>query len=326
MSRIMTVILASYAKEFTLFVRDKAGMAILILMPVFLTLVMSLVQDSAWNASNSSGAEILFLDQDQGPLGVELKKGLSGVKGVRLVTSLNNEALTEQAIRKALDQGEYRFAVIAPPGTSEKIMQRADDLVAAIMAEKPVEPGLPASSIRLMLAPDLQGPLRDAFVEKTTLACQTLEVEMLLNSVLVRIKKLLPERLRKADDYVLGALGDEYSPRPGELLGLEVEPRVEDNELMFSSVQHNVPAWTLFGMFFIAIPLSGGIIRERNNGVLARLMTMSASLWQLFLGRLIFFLSVCFVQFGLLLLMGLYILPLFGLPVLQTGRIPGRRS
>ena len=116
----MSVIAASYLKELVLFVRDKGGLAILILMPVFLVAVMSLVQDSAWNASNTSGLEVLFLDQDQGPLGREMKKGLTGMPGARMLTSLEGRDLTEETIKQALAGGEYRFAVIVPFESSAK--------------------------------------------------------------------------------------------------------------------------------------------------------------------------------------------------------------
>jgi ABC-2 type transport system permease protein len=41
-----------------------------------------------------------------------------------------------------------------------------------------------------------------------------------------------------------------------------------------TAAQQNVPAWALFGMFFIVVPLSGSLIRERQTGSLLRLMTM----------------------------------------------------
>ncbi|MFH1139294.1 MAG: ABC transporter permease [Pseudomonadota bacterium] len=319
----MTTIIASYYKEFILFVRDRSGLAILLLMPVCLVAVMSLVQDSAWNASNASGLEVLFLDRDQGPLGLELKKGLAGAPGAKLLTRLDGRDLTEETVKQALAAGDYRFAVVVPPGASAAVIRRADEIVAAILAEQPAKPGPVAASVKLLLGPDLKGPLREAFVEKITLASHTLEVEMILNAVLSRIRKILPARLQGKGDYILGELGEEYTPPPGGLLGIEAWPSREESLLLFVSVQHNVPAWTLFAMFFIAIPLSGGIIRERNDGTLARLMTMSAPLWKMVLGRILFFLTVCFAQFGLLLLMGFFVLPLFGLPVLQTGPSPG---
>ena len=38
-----------------------------------------------------------------------------------------------------------------------------------------------------------------------------------------------------------------------------------------SSVQQNVPAWLIFGMFFVVMPMSALFIVERRDGTLARL-------------------------------------------------------
>ncbi|TFG93085.1 MAG: ABC transporter permease, partial [Syntrophobacterales bacterium] len=44
-----------------------------------------------------------------------------------------------------------------------------------------------------------------------------------------------------------------------------------------SAVQHNIPAWALFGLFFTCIPLAGSLLVERNSGIWIRLMTMPIS-------------------------------------------------
>ncbi|MBL0199403.1 MAG: hypothetical protein IPP81_04290 [Chitinophagaceae bacterium] len=38
-------------------------------------------------------------------------------------------------------------------------------------------------------------------------------------------------------------------------------------QIVPSAVQHNVPAWTIFAMFFIAIPLSNSILKEKQKAV-----------------------------------------------------------
>ena len=49
-------------------------------------------------------------------------------------------------------------------------------------------------------------------------------------------------------------------------------PIVEgEKELIPNSVQHNVPAWTLFAIFFIIVPLSINIVKEKSQGTFVRL-------------------------------------------------------
>lgn len=86
-----------------------------------------------------------------------------------------------------------------------------------------------------------------------------------------------------------------------------------------SSVQQNVPAWLLFAMFFIAIPLSTTVIRERHNGTLARLATMGVSRGTALAGKLLPYLSINLLQAALMVAVGIWLVPLFGGEGLQLG-------
>ena len=102
-------------------------------------------------------------------------------------------------------------------------------------------------------------------------------------------------------------------PKQG-LVGLGLEyPRKELN-ILPSSVQQNVPAWSLFGMFFILIPMAGSIITERIQGTLVRLYTTPAPISAVFGGKIVMYTAVCCVQFCLMFGIGLFILPLLSLP------------
>lgn len=86
-----------------------------------------------------------------------------------------------------------------------------------------------------------------------------------------------------------------------------------------NSVQHNVPAWTIFGMFFIVISLSGSIIKEREDGSYTRIRTMPGSYLVVMAGKILAYLLVCCIQAALMLLVGIFLLPHLGLPSLIIG-------
>src|SRR6267378_2025688 len=52
-----------------------------------------------------------------------------------------------------------------------------------------------------------------------------------------------------------------------------------------SSVQQNVPAWLIFGMFFVVMPISSLFIVERREGTLARLVSLRVPFSMLLAGR-----------------------------------------
>lgn len=86
-----------------------------------------------------------------------------------------------------------------------------------------------------------------------------------------------------------------------------------------SSVQQNVPAWLLFSMFFIAIPLSTTLIHERQQGTLARLQTMGSSPLLILFGKMIPYFGINLLQVVAMLLVGIFLVPALGGDQLQLG-------
>src|SRR6185369_6862501 len=66
--------------------------------------------------------------------------------------------------------------------------------------------------------------------------------------------------------------------------------------VMLNSVQHNVPAWTMFAMFFILYPLAGNFIKEREEGSMLRLRLISGSQFPVMAGKFGFYFGICLVQ------------------------------
>ena len=90
----------------------------------------------------------------------------------------------------------------------------------------------------------------------------------------------------------------------------------ENEEFVPNSVQHNVPAWTIFAMFFIVIPLAGNIIKERESGISQRLSVIAGSGLPVIMGKVTTFFLVGLIQAAAMLAVGFYLLPLMGLPQL----------
>jgi len=84
--------------------------------------------------------------------------------------------------------------------------------------------------------------------------------------------------------------------------------------------QLSVPAWLIFGMFFVALPMAGGFQREQQSGALLRFRALGLSPATLVLSKLLPYLAINLLQFALLLAIGVYVLPLFGLSGLS---LPG---
>jgi ABC-2 type transport system permease protein len=74
-------------------------------------------------------------------------------------------------------------------------------------------------------------------------------------------------------------------------------------------LQQTVPAYAIFAMFFIAIPMSIGFLKEKNDGTLQRLFTYNVSANLVALGKIIPYYIINVVQFLLMLFVGVFIAP-----------------
>ena len=103
----------------------------------------------------------------------------------------------------------------------------------------------------------------------------------------------------------------------------EIIPNADKQASIPNSTQHNIPAWTLFAIFFIILPLSINMVKEKNQGTFVRLRTQPVSYAIVLGGKALVFLAVALLQFALMLLLGIYLFPLIDLPKLEvTGRLP----
>ena len=79
-----------------------------------------------------------------------------------------------------------------------------------------------------------------------------------------------------------------------------------------SSVQQNVPAWLVFGMFFVVASITGLFVDERSCGALSRLRSLGASPLQLLVAKIVPYMAVNGVQAALMLAVGVWLMPLIG--------------
>lgn len=79
-----------------------------------------------------------------------------------------------------------------------------------------------------------------------------------------------------------------------------------------SAVQQNVPAWLVFGMFFVVASIAGLVVEERHSGTLARLRSLGVSRSTLLASKALPYLGVNAVQAALMLAVGVWLMPMLG--------------
>lgn len=299
---------ASAYKDLLILSRDKAGLAILFFMPVVLIFIMTVIQDTAYSAMGQNELDIIFVDNDRDTLGMSIEKGLAHNAMVHLVKECGNEPYTPESARVAVSEGKYLLAVVVPAGASNAIRESVSRNIENALSDEPEE-FAPAETVEVLVYVDPAA--QQAFISTVSSMLREFISEM-------RTKLIFETFARELADLLPDGNEPQFSNE--EVVVYKQEYAMQDAVSIFpNAVQHNVPAWTIFAMFFIIIPLSISLIREKGEGSMIRLKTLPGSYFDVLTGKFMVFFVVCNIQFVLMMLVGILILPLVGLPVLDLG-------
>lgn len=309
----MKRLIATFYKEFLVLSRDRAGLALLFIMPVVLITIMALIQDAPFRDYQELKVDVLWVDEDSTQFSEQLKDGLLESNRFRLVMKRDKVFLTKDEAIALTSKGEYTFAVVIPKGSEDEVSKRSGAVVSRLLYSMgmPVDTGVelkePQRSIQIYFDPASKLAFRSAMKNGIDRLIARIESSMILESI----------RYQLSGDT--SASGNGGSLEQIRFIGLEEQsanPEKRESVLQSNSVQHNVPAWTIFAMFFIVIPLGGALLKEREDGSLLRMKMLPGSYLLLLGGKVLFYVCVCLIQFALMMLVGLFFMPVIGLPAL----------
>ena len=316
-------LLASISKELLLLTRDRAGLILLFIMPAFLVIIITLIQDQV----TTTTAEILLVDRDGGIVAKQVRKILHNSSNFKLIETVEGKPATPLQAEKLVAGGQFHFSIVLPEHLSRNIEKKSDflarkKLFPAINKKPPSE----KPAITVWFDPTVQGSFRAALSSSLQAIIKELEIQLTVEKSFA----LLPERIQASlppgmKSSVSGPLSTADFSMP-ELFSDSTFTKIDQRfatEMGFSvqptAVQQNVPAWTIFGIFFIVLPLAGSIISERNSGTLKRLRIMPVSYFTVMAGKLMAFTLISLCQFAVIFLASQYILPLFGVERFNAG-------
>lgn len=88
-----------------------------------------------------------------------------------------------------------------------------------------------------------------------------------------------------------------------------------------TAVQQNVPAWLVFGMFFVVTAIAGLFVQEAREGTLARLRSLGVPRRIQILAKALPYAGINAIQAALMLAVGVWLMPLLGGDRLQLAGI-----
>ncbi|WP_271392382.1 ABC transporter permease [Aequorivita sinensis] len=308
---IMHKLWASTYKEMLLLLRDLGGIAILFVMPMLLLVVITLVQDSTFKTISDIKIPVLLVDNDKGEVSKNIIDNLSESNSFQIL-----QKDTEEEAKEAVFAGKYQLAIVIPESLSTSLQKKVNQNVEGILSKFGLEEDsllveketIPVKEVRLYFDPATQVSFKSS----------------VKNGIDKMISKIETQSIYKAFQSELGEDEDESIFDTENFIAFkEILPTKNNEEIIPNSAQHNVPAWTLFAIFFIIVPLSINLVKEKNQGTFVRLRTQPVNYATVLGGKTIVYLGVCLIQFTLMLLVGIYLFPAIGLPGVDvTGKLP----
>ena len=328
----MKKFLAIVQKEFYLIIRDVPALATLFIMPVILLIVITLSQESAMVKDNS-GMRIILVNEDSAALGDTIINNI--IKSGSFNTT---RAFSEKAAISAVSGGKFQMAIIIPGHSTEKLLnllKEENDSIRSIKSQ--------IADISFVFDPGLQsiyketvtGPLRELVrmsalkllvagykdVLRQNKEKELSEIERGFSSrefrdkvpdfpyreeVILRFREEIMSRLRQQGQNSL----NDNPVFLSEFLKIDEETAANDNSpFKPNPLQNNVPAFTLFAMFFIVIPLAGSILGEKSMGVYDRMRTLPVRYLTIISGKVLVYLFICILQFIVLIGVGVFLMP-----------------
>lgn len=299
-------------KELLLQIRDMGGLIILFVMPMVLLVTITMVQKGSFDSITGTRIPVLLVDNDQGEIAETVRKELGNTGNFDVVEYQNEELFTEESAKQAVFDGKYQLAIVLPADMSDDLNLHIQQNVDRILAEfdysgdedtTVAEHEIAEKSVNLYFDPATQASFKTAIKSSIDKLIATIEKE--------KVYKVFQEELGVSDTTVF---------QEGSFLKYqEIGPEKAGAELKPSAVQHNVPAWTLFAIFFIIVPLSINIVKEKSQGTMVRLITNPVPYAVFLLGKTVTYLFISLIQFYLMLLVGMYLFPLLDLPAFEVG-------
>jgi len=263
---------ASLKKELLLVGRDLHALLVLFAMPVVFVLIMSLALQEDFSNRGGVNLEGWFLNQSSDDEALQLLDELMINPQLQMSAAAENW-------RAQLTDGEPLF-----------VIQIHDEFAEALADTSSTE------KLTLYFAPNA-GSRERLLVEAAVKQAFTR----------VNLEALFANMGMVGDDTDISEFIRE------DILTIEHLNRADESANQApTSVQQNVPAWLIFAMYFIVIPIATTFVQERQQKTLSRLRMMGISAWSLYGAKLLPYMLLNLMQLALMLMVGAHLVPLLG--------------
>jgi ABC-2 type transport system permease protein len=298
-------------KDTLLLLRDKVGLLLMFVMPILLVLVITSIQNSTFELVNENKIPLLVCNKDTEQTSKEFIDALNqiGMFDMEVVSS----NLSPSSLNKLMHEKDALIAIVIPTTFSSSILQKTTQVTTNALQEFGLNdsssvhetPLGKSESLLFFYNPVLQQSFLQSINGALTSAIQIIEGKKLVQQLYVTLnEKQMPQNLQTQ------ILQKNISIE-------EIAAAKDGSKSIPNASQHNVPAWTIFAMFFIVISLGGSIVQEKLSGSFVRLKTLPTNYLVALLSKQITYLGVTLSQVVVIFSLGIWVFPYIGLPALN---------
>lgn len=302
----MFKLLASIKKELLLLSRDKVGLALMFVMPIVLAILIAAIQNNTFKLVNENRIDLVLLNKDSAKTSGQFVHALYR-SGMFQIHELKNA----KDFFSEMEQTDALAGILIPVGFSASINKRSEKFSNGILADLGLnkdtlnKDGTSEDSLLISYSPVLQESFRQS-IRASVLSClQLVENKLLIEKLYNSVSE------KKTSGNVEELIFKNESPMreiTANRYGLKVLP---------NATQHNIPAWTIFAMFFIVISLGSNVVKEKLNGSFLRLRTLPSSYLLSLFSKQVTYLAVALLQVVVIFTIGIFLFPKMGLPKLN---------
>jgi len=298
---------ATILKDLRILFRDKVGLLMMFVMPILLVIVITSVQNSTFDLVNNNKISLLISNKDTGDASIRFIKAIEkiGMFRLQVVDGKNADQIPERMHAK-----DALVAIIIPENFSKSLSDKAEEIATRSLKDLGVseDTSKPASisiiPITLYYHPVLQQSFRQSIEGALHSALQVVQGDEILKNLYYSLhEKQIPPSL-------------ENDILHNDIPVTEIPVSRSGTRNIPNATQHNVPAWTIFAMFFIVISLGSSVVREKLSGSFLRLKTLPTSYITALLSKQITYMAVTLLQAIIIFSLGVWLFPHIGLPKL----------
>jgi ABC-2 type transport system permease protein len=231
------------------------------------------------------------VDEDGGPAAGALLARLDALPSFQLERAWAGRPLDRATAERLVADGERSLAVILPAGLGQALAGPAAEPPRELLLL--VEPTAPGQVVEPLLG-TLRGLLERARAE----ARAPREVDALFDGLKVPALVDLGEIRARAQSTLGRVLA--AADRPPAVVR-RASPAGLEKVALPDTYQQNVPAYTLFGIFWVVVLLAESVLAERRGGTFRRLRGAPMGRAALLLGKLLPYLAINLLQVALML-------------------------